>query len=503
MLSRIPSRLLLGYNFTQTRSVDRSSPRVPAARLIGVVVAEMTSALQRRQFALVATVFQVLFGVLYGIFCRYNTNAMPFGVPVGFMSIPTIHVMFQDIHVMVFVGFGFLMAFLKRYGFSAVTVNLMLSAFIIQWATLLRGFLTQEFIETGKFTISINQLMRADMSCVVVLISMGVLLGKLTPVQFMILAFIETSLSILCEHVIFNILHVNDGGRSLVIHTFGAYFGVAVALVGHKKNVMEMDSDGSIDHSDLFSMIGTMFLWIFFPSFNAAVQQPEDARHRAIMNTYLAMSSCTMVTFIISSLADSLGRFNMLHIQSSTLAGGIAMGSVANVVLYPYHAIVVGALAGLISVVGHVYITPKVLESKLGVFDTCGVHNLHGLPGLLSGILSIYFVLHYEPAEYGRSLYNIYPYFAKGELGGDRDSYSQALFQLAGMGIALFTAIIGGAITGAMLRLNLWNQVDDPLTSYDTNYYAKSKFNFLNRFAEQDEIDMDDRASNHMRNVVY
>ena len=47
----------------------------------------------------------------------------------------------------------------------------------------------------------------------------------------------------------------------------------------------------------------------------------------------------------------------MLHIQSSTLAGGIAVGTVANVILYPHHAIIVGCLTGLISVVGHVAIT--------------------------------------------------------------------------------------------------------------------------------------------------
>jgi ammonium transporter Rh len=42
----------------------------------------------------------------------------------------------------------------------------------------------------------------------------------------------------------------------------------------------------------------------------------------------------------------------MLHIQSSTLAGGIAIGSVANVVLYPHHAIIVGVIAGIASVLG-------------------------------------------------------------------------------------------------------------------------------------------------------
>ena len=48
---------------------------------------------------------------------------------------------FQDVHVMMFVGFGFLMTFLKRYGFGSVGGNMLLAAFILQWATLMGGFL--------------------------------------------------------------------------------------------------------------------------------------------------------------------------------------------------------------------------------------------------------------------------------------------------------------------------------------------------------------------------
>jgi ammonium transporter Rh len=47
---------------------------------------------------------------------------------------------FQDIHVMIFIGFGFLMTFLKRYGYSATGLNLFVAALCIQWAILMRGF---------------------------------------------------------------------------------------------------------------------------------------------------------------------------------------------------------------------------------------------------------------------------------------------------------------------------------------------------------------------------
>lgn len=48
---------------------------------------------------------------------------------------------FQDVHTMVFVGFGFLMVFLQRYGFSSVGFTFLLAAFALQWSTLIQGFL--------------------------------------------------------------------------------------------------------------------------------------------------------------------------------------------------------------------------------------------------------------------------------------------------------------------------------------------------------------------------
>ncbi|CAA98418.1 Ammonium transporter AmtB-like domain-containing protein [Caenorhabditis elegans] len=443
----------------------------------------MWSVLHRRQFAIIAGLMQTVFIVLFAKYVKYidpldDSRRVYSG---------TDYPLFQDVHLMIFVGFGFLMAFLKRYGFSAVSVNLLLSAFVIQFAMLLRGFMTVAFQETGLFSIGIPEMISAESSCAAVLITMGVLLGRLTPVQFLLLAFFETGINVLVEHYVFNYLHVNDSGRSLSVHTFGAYFGLAAACVGHKKNVMEMDEHGGIHHSDLFSMIGTLLLWVFFPSFNAAIQEPEDARHRAIMNTYLAMASGTVTTFMISSCVDTLGRFNMIHIQSSTLAGGVAIGSSANAVLHPYHAVIVGVIAALLSVIGHAWISPR-LERTFHLFDTCGVHNLHGMPGILAGLLSIGFAYFYEPESYGKTLYHIYPYWIGGELHGDRENVSQAQYQALGLLTILVTAVIGGLLTGCILKIKVWNQVDDPDFPHgEMNYYAQSDVNFLSKYKHAQE----------------
>lgn len=47
---------------------------------------------------------------------------------------------FQDVHVMIFIGFGFLMTFLQKYGFGSVGFNFLIAAFSLQWATLMQGF---------------------------------------------------------------------------------------------------------------------------------------------------------------------------------------------------------------------------------------------------------------------------------------------------------------------------------------------------------------------------
>jgi len=100
---------------------------------------------------------------------------------------------------------------------------------------------------------------------------------------------------------------INDAGRSLVVHCFGAYFGLAAAKVCHRQNTMVVDDDESSGHSsELFAMlgknprkyrieslkfIGTLFIWSFFPSFNAGSipHSTPEMRHRAFLNSYLAM----------------------------------------------------------------------------------------------------------------------------------------------------------------------------------------------------------------------
>ena len=57
--------------------------------------------------------------------------------------------------------------------------------------------------------------------------------------------------------------------------------------------------------------------------------------------------------------------------------------------------LIIGICAGILSTVGFSIIAPKVCALIKGT-DTCGVHNLHGMPGLLGGLFAI--AINHNPA---------------------------------------------------------------------------------------------------------
>ncbi|CAJ0568302.1 unnamed protein product, partial [Mesorhabditis spiculigera] len=193
------------------------------------------------------------------------------------------------------------------------------------------------------------------------------------------------------EWVVVDKLMINDAGGSIVLHTFGAYFGLACSLVLQRKSQREHPNEGSIYHSDQFAMIGSIFLW---------------------------------------------RKFDMVTIANSTLAGGVAIGTIANVILEPVYAILIGFIAGIVSVLGYKFLTPFLTE-RIGLHDTCGVHNLHGMPGLIAGIVSVIAATH----------------------------------QLAAIFIILGASLLSGALTSLFLRLKFWRQLDDEAHYSDAEFF--------------------------------
>jgi len=408
------------------------------------------------------TLFHVAFIILFGFYAKYETDE-------GKTKDPGLYAMFMDVHSMMFVGFGFLMTFLKRYGYSSISFNFLVAAFVLEWALLVRGF-----IDSGKdgFAISVSNLLVADFCAASVLISLGAVLGKTSLTQLIIMATFEVVLQNINEYIGLHIFKAVDVGESIYVHVFGAYFGLAVAKMLHNKDI-ESNKESSHYHSDLFSMIGTLFLWLYWPSFNSAVAVGLG-QNRAIVNTLLSIVASTMTTFIISLLV-SRKRLDMVHIQNATLAGGVAVGAIADMYIQPVGALVIGSVAGIISVFGFKFITPAL--KKIYLHDTCGVHNLHGLPGVFSGLVSAVVAAYSTSAHFGsqQTLEVFYPARANSsiEIEGKtidvlaRTGLGQAGYQLAALAVTLGLAIVGGALTGIIMRLPIIEQVNEEELMFD------------------------------------
>lgn len=371
--------------------------------------------------------------------------------------------MFQDVHVMIYIGFGFLMTFLKKYGYGAVGYNFFIAALVTQWGTIVSGSFNQLYAEGhSHIELSIQTLITSEFAAATVLITYGAVLGKVSRLQLLVIGILEVVFYGINELIAVEFLKYADAGGSIIIHTFGAYFGLALSRVLHTKKALDSPKEGSNYQSDLFAMIGTVFLWMYWPSFNAALVAPDYvAQHRSVINTYFSLSAACVTTFALSPVFQRNGgkwRLSMVHVQNATLAGGVAIGTASNMSVSPWGALLIGCCAGALSTVGYAYLTPF-LTKYTKTHDTCGVHNLHGMPGILGGIAGAIAAAHATADIYGtEGLKNLWPALAVS--GGEgRTAKAQAGYQIAGLAVALGISIIGGIITGFIVR---WKIFDPP-----------------------------------------
>ncbi|KFM68244.1 Ammonium transporter Rh type B, partial [Stegodyphus mimosarum] len=143
--------------------------------------------------------------------------------------------------------------------------------------------------------------------------------------------------------------------------------------------------------------------------------------------------------------------------------------------IQPYGALLIGAIGGVISVLGFKYFTPFL--SKINVYDPCGINSLHGIPGLFSGLCSVAVVLMANEETYGFNLYKLYQVMSpkvnttaywqiKENLsdiapGIGRSREMQASYQSIYILITIAFALLTGSITGLLLRLKIFDPLED------------------------------------------
>jgi len=154
------------------------------------------------------------------------------------------------------------------------------------------------------------------------------------------------------------------------------------------------------------------------------------------------------------------GKLDMVDIQNASLAGGVAVGASADFILGPWGAILLGSVVGGISTWGFTFLSPF-LENTIGLHDTAGINNLHGMPAIIGGLAGIFSSLNADPEVYF-NIGKVFPCRAPSNAtlaaefgippGQDWSNLQQASAQASALFTSLGIGLTSGVVVGALLK---------------------------------------------------
>ncbi|NXU78054.1 RHBGA protein, partial [Oreotrochilus melanogaster] len=390
----------------------------------------------RLQLSGLCFLLQILLIILFALFVRYNPERSP-GLDSQELNCSWRN---RDLGLQP----ALLVTFLARYRLGSVATSILVVAFVIQWAVLIRGFLYS--FQNGKIVVGAQSMVSANLCTMAVLISTGAVLGRINPVQMLLMTLLEVTIFTLNEFILLSLMGVRDSGGSLTVHTFGAYFGLMVSRILHQPRVDgRQEEQDQAQHQNLAVPLptGTIYLWIFWPSFTSVPTFCGTTEPWAVLNTHFSLAASTLATFILSPILHEEGMLWMVQLQDATLASVAMMGMAGEMLVTPFGALTAGFLAGLVPLLGSRFLTPF-LRSRLKLQDTCGIHNIHGLPGVLGTLLGTLLAALATADAYGDRLQVVFPEVAQ----GTRTAQGQGLLQLCALPLTLLLATLGGCLTG-------------------------------------------------------
>jgi ammonium transporter Rh len=329
---------------------------------------------------------------------------------------------FMDIHIMVYVGIGFLWAYLRRYRLSAITEVFWLSAITVQYYFLWDALFEGAWTTFGRFTSSQKNWSLAEYCAISMTIAFGAFIGKVNNLQMLIATLIGILLYSVNEKILFKSLDVMDMGGSITIWIFGAFYGLGVSWWLNYKEAKESRNWVTNHLSNNFALIGTLFLWCFFPSFNAGDIEDVRTENMAVVNTYFCLIGSLIGAYLTSKILYK-GKFHVEHLLNATLVGGIIMGAGGEILQESFVAYIVGGVFGILSALSYTSVSKFLL--KIGLHDVSGIFHTFGLPGIIGGLLSSIFRARYQ---------------------------SRGGIQVAGTFISLAISLAGGLLVGLIIR---------------------------------------------------
>ncbi|NWY93619.1 RHD protein, partial [Loxia curvirostra] len=368
----------------------------------------------------------------------------------SFTSSPVSYPAFQDVNHMVIFGFGFFLMVLRRYGFSSTGFNFLLVVLGVQFSVLAEDLLCR------TAGCSLWSLAKALVSMTAVVISTGAVLGKANPVQLIVMTLVELIFFYVSRWINRKFLEVPEHLSVMHVFLFGAYFGLALAS-RFPEAPPGLDKNRSTPKSELFSVLGTVFVWVFWPSFNSILAGSE--KMKTVLSTYLALTVSAVAAFMLSALTSKDGKFRMADIRSAVLAGGVTVSYTAELIKHPWIAMILGLLGSVITILGS-HCVQRCFNPALKLQDTSGVHFTFGLPAVLGAVAAVVLRVVARGTE---TQWN-----ELSRLGYD------AFVNIGAFCQTISTALVTGLVTGLILNIKLLKAVHVSKYFDDQSYWEVS-----------------------------
>lgn len=303
--------------------------------------------------------------------------------------------LFQEINIMIFLGFGFLRSFLKHHSWTSIGITFLAGVLSFEFGlfTLICwGSIFSEKWEEGIFNFQF--LFDASYCSATIVISLGAVLGKLSIPQYLVMIFIETIFSTLNYILLRLKMNIIDVGGALTVHLFGSMFGGVFSLVSfvtrnERERIRTSPHLGSNYNSNIFALFGSLILITYWPSFNTSLIVENIDKYRGVINTYLSILGSIVGTFCISPVCNS-GKIKIKDILNSCFSGGIILAGCNHIIKKFWASTIIGVICG-----GLTTYLSNIFSDRLkrkGYHDTSDIFYYHGIPGFLGGIITTIFV---------------------------------------------------------------------------------------------------------------
>jgi|JI6StandDraft_1071083.scaffolds.fasta_scaffold01045_2 ammonium transporter Rh len=147
-----------------------------------------------------------------------------------------------------------------------------------------------------------------------------------------------------------------DVGGGMQVFYYGAVFGVVVVMFLSKEGLADNSKKSSGYASAIFSLIGTLFMWVYWPAFSSALAvNTTDVTIKEVVstNTIFALVTSTLTAFIFTMLYNH--KLNVRDIGFASLSGAVAIASGADLIINIGGVMLVSLFVGWISVSGYNY----------------------------------------------------------------------------------------------------------------------------------------------------